>query len=309
VTNASGGVIETHDFLPFGVETPAPSGNNPLFAGKERDSTGADFSGVRYFASKTGRFLTPDPVSGRPDSPQTWNRYGYALNNPLGFVDPDGRESRPTFSVSVVHDDPCVSEGGWYIFNTVCWQVDSWFLGNQETQDLSAAEFQGPARMWPGGSGDLTIGGGILVGAVTAQTDSASAVIAAASQADAITHASTGTAASEPDQLVSRGQKIKTFGQILAGWLIHKYAEDKPCGLPRAALHAASFALEVAGTYEAVAWTVGGAMVALTTAPTVIGFWGGVATAATGAFAAYTGATEAIRQLREVHRNVSGCSP
>lgn len=39
-----------------------------------------------------GRFMTPDPLlnSGRPDNPQTWNRYSYTLNNPLKFVDPTG---------------------------------------------------------------------------------------------------------------------------------------------------------------------------------------------------------------------------
>jgi len=46
----------------------------------------------RYLASSMGRFLSPDPMlnSGRPSNPQTWNRYSYALNNPLKIVDPTG---------------------------------------------------------------------------------------------------------------------------------------------------------------------------------------------------------------------------
>jgi len=39
-----------------------------------------------------GRFLSPDPLVGRVGAPQTWNRYSYARNNPLSFVDPDGRD-------------------------------------------------------------------------------------------------------------------------------------------------------------------------------------------------------------------------
>jgi hypothetical protein len=36
--------------------------------------------------------MSPDPLlnSGRPDNPQTWNRYTYALNNPLIVTDPTG---------------------------------------------------------------------------------------------------------------------------------------------------------------------------------------------------------------------------
>jgi RHS repeat-associated protein len=56
------------------------------FTGKERDGeTGLDYFGARYFSGAQGRFTSPDPLlnSGRPWEPQSWNRYTYALNNPL----------------------------------------------------------------------------------------------------------------------------------------------------------------------------------------------------------------------------------
>ena len=56
------------------------------YTGKERDAeSGLDNFGARYMASTMGRFMSPDPFlnSGRPENPQTWNRYTYALNNPL----------------------------------------------------------------------------------------------------------------------------------------------------------------------------------------------------------------------------------
>jgi RHS repeat-associated protein len=68
------------------------------FTGKERDAeSGLDNFGARYNASTMGRFMTPDPLlnSGRPWNPQTWNRYAYALDNPLVYVDPDGEDSIP----------------------------------------------------------------------------------------------------------------------------------------------------------------------------------------------------------------------
>lgn len=60
---------------------------------KERDSeTGLDYFLARYYASTMGRFLSPDPSmeSVLLRNPQTWNRYTYVLNNPLGLIDPDG---------------------------------------------------------------------------------------------------------------------------------------------------------------------------------------------------------------------------
>jgi RHS repeat-associated protein len=66
---------------------------NYKFTGKERDTeSGLDNFGARYDASAQARFMTPDPLlnSGRPESPQTWNRYAYALNNPLKITDPTG---------------------------------------------------------------------------------------------------------------------------------------------------------------------------------------------------------------------------
>lgn len=63
------------------------------FTGKERDAeTGLDYFGARYMSSAQGRFTGADPLlnSGRPWNPQTWNRYSYALNNPLKFNDPTG---------------------------------------------------------------------------------------------------------------------------------------------------------------------------------------------------------------------------
>jgi RHS repeat-associated protein len=87
------------------------------FTGKERDSeSGLDDFGARYYASTMGRFVTPDPLmaSTHVSDPQTWNRYAYALNNPLRYVDPDGLEPgcgsgdnskcKVTIRVNVVYD-------------------------------------------------------------------------------------------------------------------------------------------------------------------------------------------------------------
>jgi hypothetical protein len=51
-----------------------------------------DFFGARYFSGAQGRFASVDPsmLSTVLANPQSWNRYTYALNNPLRYVDPNG---------------------------------------------------------------------------------------------------------------------------------------------------------------------------------------------------------------------------
>ncbi len=44
----------------------------------------------RIYSPKLGRMLSPDPITQAPNSGRNYNRYTYAFNNPLGYVDPSG---------------------------------------------------------------------------------------------------------------------------------------------------------------------------------------------------------------------------
>ena len=83
------------DFLPYGQEVDYTSscGSHYKFTAKERDTeSGNDYFGYRYSRPSMGRFVSPDSISNDWElgNPQTWNRYAYARNNPLIYVDPDG---------------------------------------------------------------------------------------------------------------------------------------------------------------------------------------------------------------------------
>jgi RHS repeat-associated protein len=101
-------VLEWHDYLPFGEEwNPQPGTQPKRFTGKERDAeTGLDYFGARYYGSKIGRFTTVDPVytwKENLEDPQRWNRYAYGRDNPLRFIDPDGRKIKVEGYVSEDH--------------------------------------------------------------------------------------------------------------------------------------------------------------------------------------------------------------
>jgi RHS repeat-associated protein len=67
------------------------------FTGKERDETGLDYFGARYYSNGLGRWVsadwsaTPIPVPYADfGDPQTLNLYTYVRNIPTTSFDPDG---------------------------------------------------------------------------------------------------------------------------------------------------------------------------------------------------------------------------
>lgn len=86
------------DFYPFGGERTVTNlcSQNYKFTGKERDTeSGLDNFGARYYASSFGRFMTSDPSNfylKHLVDPQGLNPYAYTRNNPMAYVDPDGKD-------------------------------------------------------------------------------------------------------------------------------------------------------------------------------------------------------------------------
>jgi RHS repeat-associated protein len=101
IVTASGTLCYDADFTPYGEEL-LPTGTNTCpqnykFAGYERDAeTGLDYAFNRYYNSRIGRFMVPDPPgikSAQLSNPQSLNLYPYVLNNPLTNVDPTGLDT------------------------------------------------------------------------------------------------------------------------------------------------------------------------------------------------------------------------
>lgn len=87
--------LATYKYRAFGLNlsTTLP-GQGPDFAGMERDVASSDlYDHARYVGGKLSRFKGADQLGGHAEDPQSWNRYTYARNNPLKYVDPDGKSN------------------------------------------------------------------------------------------------------------------------------------------------------------------------------------------------------------------------
>src|SRR5438270_6024585 len=112
LVSSSGATLGTQTFSPWGVGG-TTDGGLLQFTGQERDSASVgDPSGTappadlpddfhaRLYDAGWGRFLSVDPKldDDTPKSPEKWNPYSYVQNNPLRYVDADGRSRWDTFN-------------------------------------------------------------------------------------------------------------------------------------------------------------------------------------------------------------------
>jgi RHS repeat-associated protein len=97
-------VVSSQDYYPFGLTFNSYSRENALpnkyqFNGKELQSElgiGWLDYGARMYASEIGRWFVADPLS---EKSSRWSPYTYGKDNPLRFIDPDGR-----FDVGITGD-------------------------------------------------------------------------------------------------------------------------------------------------------------------------------------------------------------
>ncbi|HNT17208.1 MAG TPA: RHS repeat-associated core domain-containing protein [Acidobacteriota bacterium] len=95
VLDGEGNIQSRMSYEPYGVEL-YPLAANTMnekykFTNQERDyTTGLDYFHARYYGSAMGRFMRPDPVSGNPANPESWNLYSYVRSNPINRTDPTG---------------------------------------------------------------------------------------------------------------------------------------------------------------------------------------------------------------------------
>ncbi|MET3530557.1 RHS repeat-associated protein [Chryseobacterium flavum] len=89
-------ITDANDYYPFGMNH-LNTGNaffgrdtykNYKYNGKELQESGMYDYGARMYMADIGRWSVVDPLA---EKMRRWSPYNYAFNNPLKFIDPDGR--------------------------------------------------------------------------------------------------------------------------------------------------------------------------------------------------------------------------
>ena len=85
------------EHFPYGEQKGAspPDNDKDYFTTYRRDESGLDYAWNRYYSPTMGRFTTADPYGGSAvaGDPQSWNRYAYVGNDPVGSFDPEGLQA------------------------------------------------------------------------------------------------------------------------------------------------------------------------------------------------------------------------
>jgi RHS repeat-associated protein len=108
------------------------------------------YFGARYYASRTGRMTTVDPlldVEAALVDPQQCNRYAYARKNPLVFIDPSGA------AIELVGDADQRQQGLDAICSAVGGFALSYLYENAITKDGTTRYFVGIRTNGPNGNG------------------------------------------------------------------------------------------------------------------------------------------------------------
>ena len=100
VTDDAADVVQQIAYLPYGedwidVRSNGYFGSAYKFNGKEKDDeTGYSYYGARYYTDRLSIWLSVDPLA---DKYPHLSPYAYCSNNPILYVDPDGKEKVISF--------------------------------------------------------------------------------------------------------------------------------------------------------------------------------------------------------------------
>ncbi|MDR4951152.1 DUF6443 domain-containing protein [Chryseobacterium sp. ES2] len=95
-----GEIVEVNNYYPFGLlhnyTVTTQNAYQYKYNGKELQETGMYDYGARMYMADIGRWGVIDPLA---ETSRRFSPYNYALNNPIRFIDPDGRQAEDKIKI------------------------------------------------------------------------------------------------------------------------------------------------------------------------------------------------------------------
>lgn len=93
-TDSAGNVLTSTDYRPYGSQALGTPEDGPGYTGHVNDTaSGLVYMQARYYDPDVARFVSTDPKPAENGRPEVFSRFAYAQNNPIRFIDPDGKQS------------------------------------------------------------------------------------------------------------------------------------------------------------------------------------------------------------------------
>ncbi|MDR3023195.1 DUF6443 domain-containing protein [Chryseobacterium sp.] len=142
-------VIDANNYYPFGLKhqespiVPVPFAGVPYnykYNGKELQETGMYDYGARFYMPDMGRWGVVDPLA---EKMTRHSPYNYAFNNPIRFIDPDGRAPMPPDIITKILSKSVktYSSGAQYVSRDLSMTM-TLLIYNPEGLNLSKAGFK-----------------------------------------------------------------------------------------------------------------------------------------------------------------------
>jgi len=224
VTDESGGIVSRLTYSAWGEMT-AAQGSAPgySYTGQRRDEETEFLDyGPRLYDPSMGRFLQADSVVPAPHDPLSLDRYAYARNNPVLYVDPTGHEFWRSFFASAA--------------GVVAGSVVTAMTGNPVAGAIVGGAVAGGLNAHLHGASLLGIAVGASIGAGAGWVSAGLPLFSESAASGWI--AGTGIGLGSTAYSVYRGDYADIAGGVLGGFAASVFYQSfRPGGPPRETVH------------------------------------------------------------------------